>query len=91
MWVHTKDFKYMPIDIPDASSSDDDKVTKRTKEEKPKETLEYKILPLKPHSVNSYSQLNPLCLQTSGFDKENKGKPLNMQIVQANKTATAIA
>ena len=81
----------MPIDIPDASSSDYDEATKRTKEEKPKETLEYKILPPKAHSVNLYGQLNPLCLQTSGFDKENEEKPLNMQIVQANKTATAIA
>ena len=75
MWVHTKDLKYVPIDIPDASSSDHDEATKRTKEERPKETLEYKISPPEAHSVNLYSQLNPLCLQMSGFHKENEEKP----------------
>ena len=94
MWVHTKDPKYIPTEVPDDVLSSDDEEAKT--EPKPGPSSDKSgpkaVSPPKAHAVNSYSQLNqPLCLQTSRFVKENEEKPLDMQVVQANKTATASA
>ena len=73
MWKHTKDPKY----IITASSSNKNKPVEKVASMQ----TDQSPAPPEAHAVNSMSQLNqPLCLQTSGFVKENEVKPLDMQV-----------